>query len=85
MMPIGENKHLEGTVTSKGRVTIPVEFRRRMGITKGTRIRFGLSKNGALELRVVKDDQLHDKEALDNAVETVLDKYQVAMDYLKDK
>ena len=84
-MPTGENKYLEGNVTSKGRVTIPAEFRRRMGITKGARIRFDLDKDGVLELRVVKDDQTHDKDALDNAVEVLLDKYHVAMDYLKDR
>ncbi|MDG3062509.1 hypothetical protein KTT66_09345 [Lacticaseibacillus casei] len=56
-----------------------------MGITKGARIRFDLDKDGVLELRVVKDDQTHDKEALDNAVEVLLDKYHVAMDYLKDR
>lgn len=31
---------VEATVTSKGQVTLPSELRRRLGIQKGSRIRF---------------------------------------------
>ena len=84
-MPSIGDKHLEGNVTSKGQVTIPAEFRRRMGITKGTKIRFDLDKDGVLELHVVKTDETDDKEELIDTVEALLDRYHVAMDYLRDK
>ena len=40
------------TVTSKGRVTIPKEVRRALGIRQGSRVAFA-TKNGKVELRVL--------------------------------
>jgi AbrB family looped-hinge helix DNA binding protein len=35
---------MEATTTSKGQIVIPVELRRKLGITEGTRIRFELDE-----------------------------------------
>ena len=40
------------TVTSKGQVTIPKEFRRALGIRQGSRVAFA-AKNGKVELSVL--------------------------------
>ena len=42
---------LTATVTSKGQVTLPVEIRREMGITAGTRIEFVPDRHGAITMR----------------------------------
>jgi antitoxin PrlF len=39
---------MTGTVTSKGRVTIPVEARRKMGIVPGTALDFVVTDAGTL-------------------------------------
>ena len=38
------------TVTAKGQVTLPVEARRRLGITPGTRLEFLITDDGRLEV-----------------------------------
>jgi len=47
---------VEATVTSKGQVTLPSELRRRLGIQKGSRIRFNFSANGAVKVEPVLND-----------------------------
>jgi AbrB family looped-hinge helix DNA binding protein len=39
---------LEATVTSKGQVTLPKRLRDRLGLTRGSRIRFRVEADGAL-------------------------------------
>ena len=39
---------MNGTISSKGQVTIPVEVRRKLGLVPGTRIEFELRTDGAL-------------------------------------
>lgn len=51
---------VEATVTSKGQVTLPRELRKRLGIQKGSRIRFNIPANGAVKIEPV----LHDLEDL---------------------
>ncbi len=38
------------TVTSKGQVTVPMEARRRLGITPGTKLEFLITEDGRLEV-----------------------------------
>lgn len=38
------------TVTAKGQVTLPVEARRRLGITAGTKLDFVITEDGRLEV-----------------------------------
>lgn len=38
------------TVTAKGQVTLPVEARRRLGITPGTKLEFLITDDGRLEV-----------------------------------
>jgi len=38
------------TVTAKGQVTLPVEARRRLGITPGTKLEFLVTEDGRLEV-----------------------------------
>jgi AbrB family looped-hinge helix DNA binding protein len=45
---------VEATVTSKGQVTLPRELRKRLGIQKGSRIRFNISETGAIEVEPVR-------------------------------
>ena len=47
---------VEATVTSKGQVTLPRELRKRLGIQKGSRIRFNISANGAVKVEPVLYD-----------------------------
>jgi AbrB family looped-hinge helix DNA binding protein len=47
---------VEATVTSKGQVTLPKELRRRLGIQRGSRIRFSISARGAVRLEPVLYD-----------------------------
>lgn len=44
---------VEATVTSKGQVTLPRELRKRLGIEKGSRIRFSIPTSGAVKLEPV--------------------------------
>jgi AbrB family looped-hinge helix DNA binding protein len=44
---------VEATVTSKGQVTLPKEMRRRLGIQKGSRIRFTIPATGAVRVEPV--------------------------------
>lgn len=45
---------VEATVTSKGQVTLPRELRRVLGVKKGSRIRFNIPANGAIEIEPVR-------------------------------
>lgn len=38
------------TVTSKGQITIPVDVRRKLGLTTGSRVEFVLTANDSYEL-----------------------------------
>ena len=44
---------VEATVTSKGQVTLPRELRRRIGLQRGSRIRFNIPAAGAVKLEPV--------------------------------
>lgn len=44
---------VEATVTSKGQVTLPKELRKRLGVQKGSRIRFSIPANGAVKVEPV--------------------------------
>jgi AbrB family looped-hinge helix DNA binding protein len=44
---------LEATVTSKGQVTLPRELRKRLGIQRGSRIRFTIPASGAVKVEPV--------------------------------
>jgi AbrB family looped-hinge helix DNA binding protein len=47
---------VEATVTSKGQVTLPKELRKRLGIQRGSRIRFSIPVNGAVRVEHVLYD-----------------------------
>ena len=47
---------VEATVTSKGQVTLPKELRRRLGIQRGSRIRFSIPASGAVRVEPVLYD-----------------------------
>ncbi len=47
---------VEATVTSKGQVTLPKELRKRLGIQKGSRIRFSIPAKGAVRVEPVLYD-----------------------------
>ena len=47
---------LEATVTSKGQVTLPRELRARLGIQKGSRIRFNVPTAGPVRFEPVRYD-----------------------------
>lgn len=47
---------VEATVTSKGQVTLPSEVRKRLGIQKGSRIRFSIPVSGAVRVEPVLYD-----------------------------
>jgi AbrB family looped-hinge helix DNA binding protein len=51
---------LEATVTSKGQITLPKSLRERMGLKRGSRIRFRLDAHGRLQ----GDPVLYDLEDL---------------------
>lgn len=51
---------LEATVTSKGQITLPKVLRERLGLRRGSRIRFRLDAHGRLQGEAV----LHDLEDL---------------------
>ena len=44
---------VEATVTSKGQVTLPRELRKRLGVQRGSRIRFTIPANGAVRVEPV--------------------------------
>ena len=44
---------VEATVTSKGQVTLPRELRKRLGIQRGSRIRFTIPVHGAVRVEHV--------------------------------
>jgi antitoxin PrlF len=44
---------VEATVTSKGQVTLPGELRKRLGIKKGSRIRFSIPTSGPVQVEPV--------------------------------
>jgi AbrB family looped-hinge helix DNA binding protein len=44
---------VEATVTSKGQVTLPKELRKRLGIQRGSRIRFSIPARGAVRVEPV--------------------------------
>jgi antitoxin PrlF len=58
---------LEATVTSKGQVTLPKLLRERLGLKRGSRIRFHLDARGRLQAEPV----LYDLEALWAAADEV--------------
>jgi len=45
---------IEATVTSKGQVTLPSELRKRLGLRKGSRIRFSIPTTGPVEVEPVR-------------------------------
>ena len=47
---------VEATVTSKGQVTLPKELRKRLGIQRGSRIRFTIAASGAVRVEPVLYD-----------------------------
>jgi AbrB family looped-hinge helix DNA binding protein len=47
---------VEATVTSKGQVTLPRELRKRLGVEKGSRIRFSIPVSGAVHVEPVLYD-----------------------------
>jgi antitoxin PrlF len=58
-MPTASRKRattVEATVTSKGQVTLPSEVRKRLGIRKGSRIRFSIPVTGAVKVEMVLYD-----------------------------
>ncbi|HEU5458703.1 MAG TPA: AbrB/MazE/SpoVT family DNA-binding domain-containing protein [Terracidiphilus sp.] len=44
---------VEATVSSKGQVTLPRELRKRLGIQRGSRIRFSIAAGGAVKVEPV--------------------------------
>ena len=47
---------IEATVTSKGQVTLPRELRKRLGVERGSRIRFSMPASGAVHVETVLYD-----------------------------
>ncbi len=47
---------VEATVTSKGQVTLPKELRNRLGIQKGSKIRFSISDSVPVTVEPVLND-----------------------------
>jgi antitoxin PrlF len=47
---------VEATVTSKGQVTLPRELRKRLGVQRGSRIRFSIPASGAVHVEPVLYD-----------------------------
>jgi antitoxin PrlF len=44
---------VEAKVTSKGQVTLPRELRKRLGVQRGSRIRFSIPVSGAVQVEPV--------------------------------
>ncbi|MGO8758401.1 MAG: AbrB/MazE/SpoVT family DNA-binding domain-containing protein [Terracidiphilus sp.] len=47
---------VDATVTSKGQVTLPKELRKRLGVQKGSRIRFSIPVSGAVHVEPILYD-----------------------------
>jgi AbrB family looped-hinge helix DNA binding protein len=47
---------MEATVTSKGQVTLPKELRKRLGVQRGSRIRFSIPAKGSVKIEPVLYD-----------------------------
>lgn len=47
---------VEATVTSKGQVTLPKELRKRLGVQRGSRIRFSIPVSGVVNVEPVLYD-----------------------------
>jgi AbrB family looped-hinge helix DNA binding protein len=47
---------VDATVSSKGQVTLPRELRKRLGIQRGSRIRFSIPASGAVKVEPVLFD-----------------------------
>jgi antitoxin PrlF len=47
---------VEATVTSKGQVTLPKELRKRLGVQRGSRIRFSIPAKGSIKIEPVLYD-----------------------------
>lgn len=47
---------MEATVTSKGQITLPRELRERLGIQRGSRIRFSIPARGSVKVEPVLYD-----------------------------
>lgn len=47
-------KTIEATVTSKGQITLPSELRKRLGLEKGSRIRFSIPASGPVQIEPVR-------------------------------
>ncbi len=45
---------VEATVTSKGQITLPSELRKRLGLEKGSRIRFSIPSSGPVQVEPVR-------------------------------
>jgi AbrB family looped-hinge helix DNA binding protein len=45
---------VEATITSKGQITLPSELRKRLGLQKGSRIRFSIPSSGPVEMESVR-------------------------------
>lgn len=45
---------VEARVTSKGQVTLPKELRKRLGLGKGSRIRFSIPDSGPVQVEPVR-------------------------------
>ena len=54
--PLKPTAFVEATVTSKGQVTLPKELRKRLGVQRGSRIRFTLPASGAVHVAPVPYD-----------------------------
>lgn len=47
---------MEATVTSKGQITLPSELRKRLGVRKGSRVRFSIPASGPVRVEPVLYD-----------------------------
>jgi antitoxin PrlF len=47
---------VEATVTSRGQVTLPRELRKRLGVQRGSRIRFSIPVKGSIKIEPVLYD-----------------------------
>lgn len=45
---------VEATVTSKGQVTLPSDLRKRLGLRKGSRIRFSMRAGGEAKIEPIR-------------------------------
>jgi antitoxin PrlF len=56
MSPTARNPVItvEATVTSKGQITLPRELRKRLGLEKGSRVRFSIPSSGPVQVEPVR-------------------------------